>query len=103
MNNTNENIDIEDIEVQLFIDSLFMKYGYDFRNYSRAHMKRRIQNRMRLSDFPSISHMQHKVLRDEDFFNKILPDFSINVTEMFRDPDFFANIRENIIPLLKTC
>lgn len=98
---TQYNIDTEDIEVQLFIDALYMKYGYDFRNYSRAHMKRRIMNRVKLSNYKSISHLQHDVLRDKELFDKILPDFSINVTEMFRDPEFFQSIRKNIMPTLR--
>lgn len=102
MNESKTNLDIEDIEIQLLIDAIFMKYGYDFRNYSRAHMKRRIMNRLRLSNFQSVSHMQYQILRDEALFEAILPDFSINVTEMFRDPVFFAQVREMVVPLLKT-
>ncbi len=97
-----ENLDNEDVEVHLFIEAMYLKYGYDFRNYSRAHMKRRIKNRLGLSRFNSISEMQHELLSNKDFFNKILPDFSINVTEMFRDPDFFAYLRREVVPLLKT-
>jgi len=97
-----EHLDVEDIEVQLFIEAIYLKYGYDFRNYSRAHMKRRITNRMRLSSFESVSHMQYAILRDEKLFSDILPDFSINVTEMFRDPEFFSEIRAQVVPLLKT-
>lgn len=102
MGDIKDNLEVEDIEVQLFIEAIYLKYGYDFRNYSRAHMKRRIINRMRLSSFQSISHMQFEVLRDEELFAKILPDFSINVTEMFRDPAFFSEVRKSVIPLLKT-
>jgi chemotaxis protein methyltransferase CheR len=96
------NMDTEDIEVQLFIEAMYLKYGYDFRDYSRAHMKRRIRNRLGISGFDSISAMQHELLTNKAFFDKILPDFSINVTEMFRDPEVFTFIRREIVPLLKT-
>ena len=46
--------------------------------------------------------MQDRVLRDPDFLQQILLDFSINVTEMFRDPDFYKAIRKEVVPLLKT-
>ena len=46
--------------------------------------------------------MQHKILYDKEFFNTLLQDFSINVTEMFRDPSFYKAIREDVIPLLRT-
>lgn len=92
----------EDIEVELFIQGMFLKYGYDFRDYSREHMKRRIKNRLALSDFDNISQLQHRVLTDEQYFKSVLPGFSINVSNMFRNPEFFAYIRNEIIPILKT-
>jgi len=96
---TQDNINIE---IDLFLEAIYQKYGYDFRNYGKAHIKRRLLHRMQLSKIPSISEMQYKILYEEAFFNLILKDFSINVTEMFRDPSFYKNVREEIIPILKT-
>jgi len=93
---------IINIEIALLLEAIFKKYGYDFRNYSKAHVKRRLLNRVSLSNFKSISEMQHKVLRDNKFFEVILRDLSINVTEMFRDPSFYKALREEVIPILKT-
>ncbi len=84
------------------LEFLYQKYGYDFRQYSEAHIKRRIRNRMTLSGIQDISEMQSKVLNDENFVSKLLHDLSITVTEMFRDPDFYKSLRENVIPILKT-
>lgn len=97
-----EKLRNEDIEIHLLLEAINMKYGYDFRNYSSAHMKRRILYRMSVSGLPSISEMQHKILYDEEFFNRVLSDFSINVTEMFRDPSFYKAFRKDVIPILKT-
>lgn len=91
-----------DIEVNLFLEAIYQKYGYDFRNYSKAHIKRRILHRMNLTAVNSISEMQYMVLHDKAFVRKILMDFSINVTEMFRDPDFYTALRSDVIPILKT-
>jgi chemotaxis protein methyltransferase CheR len=95
----NENINIE---IKLFLEAIFQKYGYDFRNYSLAHIKRRILHRLMITKLESISLMQHRVLTDPDFLQQILLDFSINVTEMFRDPDFYLALRKEVIPILKT-
>ncbi len=97
-----ENIENINIEIKLFLEAIFQKYGYDFRNYSLAHIKRRILHRLSVSHIESISIMQDRVLRDPDFLQQILLDFSINVTEMFRDPDFYMAIRKEVIPVLKT-
>lgn len=99
MDRNSENINIE---IKLFLEAIFQKYGYDFRNYSLAHIKRRILHRLSITKLESISLMQHRVLTDPDFLQQILLDFSINVTEMFRDPDFYLALRKEVIPILKT-
>lgn len=93
---------INNIEIELLLEGIFQQYGYDFRNYSRAHVKRRILQRVSGSNYESISKMQHDVLHHPAFFQEILKDLSINVTEMFRDPKFYLALRKEVIPLLKT-
>lgn len=94
--------DNEDIELALFIEAIKQKYGYDFKEYSRAHMKRRVKARLLKSGISNISELTHRVIYEETFFKEVLPDFSINVTEMFRDPDFFKSVREVVFPVLES-
>ncbi|WP_321318208.1 protein-glutamate O-methyltransferase CheR [Labilibaculum sp.] len=94
-----ENIDIE---IPLFLEAIFQKYGYDFRDYSTAHIKRRLMHRMAIGRFETVSQMQDKVLRNKSFFISLLEDLSINVTEMFRDPEFYSSFREYVVPNLRT-
>ncbi len=89
-------------EISLLLEAVFHKYGYDFRQYSTAHIKRRIINRMAMSGLADISQLQSKVLQDELFAAQFLQDLSITVTEMFRDPNFYRSLRENVVPILKT-
>lgn len=96
------NIELLNIELQLLLEAIFLSYGYDFRNYSKAHIKRRVLHRLATSNLSTISQLQQKVLWDREFFKDFLDDLSINVTEMFRDPDFYKSLRENIIPKLRT-
>lgn len=96
------NIELLNIELQLLLEAIYLRYGYDFRNYSKAHVKRRILHRLGTSQLLTVTDLQNKVLRDRDFFGELLNDLSINVTELFRDPDFYKSLRENIIPKLKT-
>lgn len=97
-----EKIENEDIEIRLLLEAIYLKYGYDFRDYSNAHMKRRVCHRMYLEGVNSVTELQHKVLYDRKFLELLLADFSINVTEMFRDPYFYKAFRENVVPVLKT-
>ena len=96
------NLENEDIEIQLLLEAIFLKYGYDFRDYSKAHLKRRIKHRLSLAGFNSISQMQHQILYDRGFLDALLNDFSINVTEMFRDPPFYKAFRQEVVPVLET-
>ena len=98
MNNTNEN---EKIEFDLILEAIYQKYGYDFRNYAKASLRRRLRYRLSQSNLKTISEMQHKLLNDKEFFDTLLLDLTINVTEMFRDPSFFKALREIVIYELK--
>lgn len=93
--------DNENLELELLLEAIYQKYHYDFKDYARAHIKRRIMYRQRMANLESISHMQHKLLYDRSFFETLLMDLSINVTEMFRDPSFYLAIRQMVIPSLK--
>ncbi len=97
-----QQLENENIEVDLLLEAIFKKCGYDFRNYAKASVKRRVMHRLGLSGLDNISAMQHKLLYDSSFFNSLLLDLSINVTEMFRDPTFYLNIRKLVVPILKT-
>jgi len=97
-----KSINISELEISLLLEAIYQKYGYDFRQYSKAHILRRIRNRMAMSGLEDVSQIQSKVLKDETFAHDLLQDLSITVTEMFRDKDFYKSLRENVIPILKT-
>lgn len=94
--------EISELEIKLLLEAVYQKYHYDFRQYSEAHIRRRIMNRLIMSGLEDIPQMLAKVLSDESFASKLLQDLSITVTEMFRDPGFYKSLRENVVPILKT-
>ena len=100
--NLAKQIATQDLEIQLLLEAIYLKYGYDFRDYARASVKRRIMHRMNLAGLKNLAAMQHKILYESDFFERLLLDLSINVTEMFRDPPFYQALRTEVIPILKT-
>lgn len=91
----------EIIEIDLIIEAIFIKYGYDFRGYSKASIRRRIGNIFVKWGFTSYSEMIHELLNNDSFFNDLLKEMTVNVTEMFRDPGVYKSIRANVLPLLK--
>lgn len=92
----------EDIEVDLFLEGIFRHYQYDFRNYSRTFIKRRLNLIKTLLQCESFSILQHTVLHDPLMMTKILNYLTIQVGDMFRDPDYFLSMRHIISSYLST-
>lgn len=97
-----EKSTIFDIEVKLFIEAVFMKYKYDFRQYGLASVKRRLSSALIVYKINTISALQEKVLYEPEFFTAILQYMTISTTEMFRDPNYFKAFREKVLPYLKS-
>ncbi len=94
--------EIEGYEVELLVDAIFKRHGYDFSNYSRASLTRRLRHRLALSSWNHLSEMLPSLLHDKSFFAELMLDLSVGTTEMFRDPHFFRALREHVVPVLKT-
>jgi chemotaxis protein methyltransferase CheR len=102
MEEKKEGSQVENIELELLLQAIYLHYGYDFRDYSRAHVKRRVMHHLRQEGLQNISQLQNEVLHHREAFERLVSDLSINVTEMFRNPDFYKSVREKVIPILKT-
>lgn len=93
-------MDIEQIEIDLLFEALKRRYGYDFRDYSYQTARRRVRHRLAMSSLDNIGELQHIILHDRNAADELVTSLSINVTEMFRDPDFFMAVRKTILPCL---
>lgn len=102
MEEIHECSELERIEIKLLLEGIYRHYGFDFRNYAFSSIRRRIWYRIRAERLTTISGLQEKVLHDPRMMEKLFNDFSINVTEMFRNPGFFKVFRERVVPLLRT-
>ncbi len=91
-----------DIELRMLVEAVYLKYNYDFRDYTGASQKRRVLVAMREMGCPTISALQEKVLHAPDGFAKLLQYLTIPVTEMFRDPEYYLAVREQVVPHLHT-
>ncbi len=98
----NQKSHIENIEVDLLLEAIFRRYGHDFRHYARASVERRVKHFLSKAGCGNISELIPKLLYDDAFFARFLRQFSVPVTEMFRDPSVYRNLREKVMPLLKT-
>ena len=93
---------LEDIEIDLLLEGVFRHYGYDFRDYSPSSIRRRVAQTIRDEGARTISGLQEKVLHDPGCLDRLIHALSINVTSMFRDPEFYLAFRKRVVPLLRT-
>jgi len=94
--------DLERVEIELLLEGVFRHYGFDFRSYAYASIRRRLWKRVEAERLSSISELQALVLHDGAAMDRLLLDLSISVTAMFRDPDFYQVFRRDVVPLLRT-
>jgi chemotaxis protein methyltransferase CheR len=96
------NPDLERLEIELLLEGVFRHYGFDFRAYAYASIRRRLWKRVEGEGLRTISGLQDRILHDPEAMERLLLDLSVNVTAMFRDPSFYRAFRDKVVPLLRT-
>ena len=91
-----------DIELQLLVEAIYLKYHYDFRAYARASLKRRLGTAMTRFGCDTLSQLQDRILHDPAAFPRLLEYLTVQVSDMFRDPSYFLSLRRVVLPLLRT-
>jgi chemotaxis protein methyltransferase CheR len=93
---------LERVEIELLLEGIYRHYGFDFRSYAYASLRRRVWKRIEALGVGTVSALQERVLHDPEVMNQLLLDLSINVTAMYRDPGFYLALRRQVVPLLRT-
>ena len=93
---------ITDGEIAILLDDVLDTYGYDFTDYSKASLKRRINRLVLLDQFTDFAAFRNRITNDEEYFRRFVEEITVNVTEMFRDPLFYRTLREQVLPVLAT-
>jgi chemotaxis protein methyltransferase CheR len=94
--------EVNDEEIDILLQDVLEKYGYDFTDYSRASLKRRINRLYLLDQFPGFTEFRYRVSTDGEYFRRFVEEITVNVTDMFRDPFFYKELRETVIPVIAT-
>jgi len=89
------------VKLDSFLERIHLIYGYDFRGYEKNSISRRINLVMKNIGVTDFAEFENQVLKDNSLFDSLLTAFSINVTNFFRNPSVFKNLRNNIIPNLE--
>ena len=91
-----------DLEVRLLLEAIYDRYHYDFRSYAKASLKRRLRQACDSLGVASLSGLQERVLHEPECFAALLQYLTVQVSDMFRDPEFFRAIRTQVLPVLAT-
>lgn len=87
-------------EIQDLLTSIFKVYGYDFQYYQKESIERILSRVMQKYAFADLASFQKELLKDKALFRQFFQNVSINVTDFFRNPDFYKLLREEILPYL---
>lgn len=93
---------VKDDELNLLLETLMETYGYDFSNYARSSLKRRVARLLIIDKLPSFAELFYRVKYDAGYLPHFIEEITVNVTEMFRDPSVYKMLREEVLPVLAT-
>lgn len=93
---------LKEVEVDALLNDVFIHHGYDFTQYNRCSIHRRLNRICLIDKFTTFTDLRNKVLNDAFYFKRFIAQITVNVTTMFRDPSFFKALREEVLPKLGT-
>ena len=97
-----EDTALIDLEIRMLLEALYQRYQHDFRDYAVTSMRRRVQQAMQHFGCDTVAALQHRLLHDADAFGESLRFFTVQLSELFRDPGYFLALRQEVVPVLQT-
>src|SRR5690606_7362079 len=93
---------VKNDDMEMLLKDISHLYGYDFTQYSKASLKRRLNRICMLDKFTSFAELRYRLIHDGAYLSRFIEEITVNVTEMFRAPHFYATLRHHILPVLRT-
>ena len=87
-------------DLKVLAEFLYSNYKIDFRDYAISSFRRRVQRILDLQKLDSVHALISLIKSDNKFLNNIISEITVNVTELFRDPSFWRELKNEIIPKL---
>src|SRR6476646_6600875 len=86
-------------ELDTIVLFVYNIYEFDFSQYSKASLKRRFERLLGANNWDLID-FKTKLTNEPHFLDFLIKEITVNVTEMFRDPEFFKSLKNKVIPYL---
>ena len=90
---------ITDQQLSTLTDVVKNTQSFDFGNYSKASLKRRLSRILMLKKI-GFDQLIQQIQAEPQFFQWFLEQVTVNVTEMFRDPEYYRALQEQVLPSL---
>jgi chemotaxis protein methyltransferase CheR len=94
---------VEDLEIDLLLEGVFQRFGYDFRGYQREPLKEKLYSLMQSAGFKTVSALQESVLHDRAAGDALLLALNGRPAGLFDEPEHFLALRHSIGPWLRSC
>ena len=94
--------DVEDLEIELLLEGIWRRYGYDFREYDREYVRERVQALLRHGGLVTATQLLERVLRDPKPLEAFLDHGEGAAESFFKPARVWLAIRRKAVPLLRT-
>lgn len=91
-------IDSKELDELLF--TIKKQFDYDFTDYAKASMLRRVNRFMEINSMNSIVDLKFELINNPIIFKNFINEIVVNVSEFFRDPSFYKSLTDNVFPYL---
>lgn len=90
---------VDDADLKRIAEKIKVRYGYDFLNYALPSFGRRIHRLLELKRL-TVDELVDKIDSQPQYIDELLRELTVNVTEMFRDPEFWKLLRDKLLPAI---
>ena len=96
-----EDVFINEAELEGILNLLQKEYKSDFSDYARTSLRRRMSRIKKLYNLHSLNDVERFLAAEPENLNTFIAEITVNTTEMYRDPEFWKQLRTGILPELE--
>ncbi|UGQ49007.1 CheR family methyltransferase [Massilia endophytica] len=86
--------EVEALELELLLEAVVQRFGFDFRSHERLIIKRKLFALMQRRGLRTLSQLQDRVLHDLNTCSALLRALSVPPAAMFDDPQEASQLRD---------
>jgi chemotaxis protein methyltransferase CheR len=93
----------DDADLDFVLDEVLLRQRIDGTGYDRAPLARRLRRRAAEEGVEGLAGLRRRLSTLEGghpLWGRVVSDFSVRATTMFRDPAFFRTLRTEVLPTL---